>query len=70
MKKLDYSKVAREKCIDTVKENRKNYLVKLLQDKDIRAKFSRKARNLFEEKFTYEVRNKKLIGIYKKASTG
>jgi glycosyltransferase involved in cell wall biosynthesis len=66
-KEPDYFKVAREEYRGKMKEKLKYYLIKLLQDKDTRVKFGRKSRKLFEEKFTYEVRNKKLIGIYKNA---
>ena len=68
MKEPDYFKTAREENLGKMKETFKNYLIKLLQSKDIRTKFGHKSRKLFEEKFTYEVRNKKLIEIYKNAS--
>jgi glycosyltransferase involved in cell wall biosynthesis len=60
----DYFKTAREEYKGIMKKELKNYLIKLLQDKDTLFKFGQKARKLFKEKFTYEARNKKLIKIY------
>jgi len=58
--------------VKPIEENRnvvfaqlKKYLILLLNDKDLRLKFGRRSREIFDEKFGYDVRNRKHLRIYR-----
>lgn len=60
-----YYKVAMEENRGLFKERLKHYLITLIENEDLRQKFGHKSRELFERKFSYPVRNEKLLRIYR-----